>query len=110
LVLLFLYLGYMALRAAYDNPTQADRASAIIAIVGVINVPIIKFSVDWWNTLHQPATISKMDNPSITADMLWPLLVMILAFNLYYGAVLLNRLRTEILNRERNARWLPELL
>jgi len=110
LILLFLYFGYMGLRAAFENPTQADRASGIIAIVGVINVPIIKFSVDWWNTLHQPATISKMDNPSITADMLWPLLVMILAFNVYYGAVLLNRLRTEILNRERNARWLTELV
>lgn len=110
LILLFLYFGYMGLRAAYDDPNQADRASGIIAIVGVINVPIIKFSVDWWNTLHQPATISKLDNPSITADMLWPLLVMIVAFNLFYGAVLMNRFRCEILNRERNARWLPELL
>ncbi len=110
LVLFFLYLGYMGLRAAFDDPNQADRASGIIAIVGVINVPIIKFSVDWWNTLHQPATLSKMDNPSITGDMLWPLLLMIVAFNLYFGAVLLNRLRTEILNRERNARWLQELL
>ncbi|MDG2154509.1 MAG: heme ABC transporter permease [Gammaproteobacteria bacterium] len=110
LILLFLYFGYMGLRSAYDDPNQADRASGIIAIVGVVNVPIIKFSVDWWNTLHQPATISKLDNPSITADMLWPLLVMIVAFNLFYGAVLMNRFRCEILNRERNARWLPELL
>jgi len=108
LVLLFLYFGYMALRASFEDVTKADRAGGIIAIVGVVNVPIIKFSVDWWNTLHQPATISKLDNPSITVDMLWPLLVVIVGFNLYYLAILCNRLRTQILLRERNAKWLLE--
>jgi heme exporter protein C len=108
LILLFLYLGYMALRASFDDTQRADRASAILAIVGVVNVPIVKYSVVWWNSLHQGPSISKLAAPSIAGSMLWPLLVMMLAFVLYFGAVLCDRLRGEILRRERNASWLSE--
>ena len=108
LILLFLYLGYMALRASFDDTQRADRASAILAIVGVVNVPIVKYSVVWWNSLHQGPSISKLAAPSIEGSMLWPLLTMMLAFILYFGAVLCDRLRGEILRRERNASWLSE--
>ena len=110
LILLFLYLGYMALRASFDDIQRADRASAILAIVGVVNVPIVKYSVVWWNSLHQGPSISKLAAPSIEGSMLWPLLIMILAFWLYFGAVLCDRLRGEILRRERNASWLNDTL
>jgi heme exporter protein C len=110
LILLFLYLGYMALRASFDDTQRADRASAILAIVGVVNVPIVKYSVVWWNSLHQGPSISKLAAPSIVGSMLWPLLIMMLAFFLYFGAVLCDRLRGEILRRERNASWLNETL
>jgi heme exporter protein C len=106
LILLFFYLGYMALRASFDDTQRADRASAILAIVGVVNVPIVKYSVVWWNSLHQGPSISKLAAPSIEGSMLWPLLIMMLAFVLYFGAVLCDRLRGEILRRERNASWL----
>jgi heme exporter protein C len=110
LILLFLYLGYMALRASFDDTQRADRASAILAIVGVVNVPIVKYSVVWWNSLHQGPSISKLAAPSIEGSMLWPLLIMMVAFVLYFGAVLCDRLRGEILRRERNASWLTETL
>jgi heme exporter protein C len=108
LIQLFLYLGYMALRSSFDETQRADRASAILAIVGVVNVPIVKYSVVWWNSLHQGPSISKLDSPSIDSSMLWPLLLMMLAFVLYFAAVMCDRIRTEILKRERNARWLIE--
>jgi len=104
LILFFLYLGYMALWQAIEEPQKAARAAAILALVGFINVPIIKFSVDWWNTLHQPASVVKMDGPAIHASILWPLLVMALAFKVFFIAVLLTRIRTEI-----NARRLRNL-
>jgi heme exporter protein C len=100
----------MALRASFDDTQRADRASAILAIVGVVNVPIVKYSVVWWNSLHQGPSISKLAAPSIVGSMLWPLLVMMVAFVLYFGAVLCDRLRGEILRRERNASWLGESL
>jgi heme exporter protein C len=106
LILLFLYAGVMALRASIDDRDRADRAAAVLAIVGVVNLPIIHYSVYWWNTLHQPATLTKIGKPSMAGDMLWPLLAMLLGFTLYYGAVLLVRLRAEILRRERDAAWL----
>ncbi len=106
LLLLFLYAGVMALRASIDDRDRADRASAVLAIVGVVNLPIIHYSVYWWNTLHQASTLTKIDKPSMAGDMLWPLLVMLLGFTLYYGAVLMTRLRAEILRRERDASWL----
>ena len=106
LILLFLYLGYMALRTSFDDTQRADRASAILAIVGAVNVPIVKYSVVWWNSLHQGPSISKLDSPSIDSSMLWPLLLLMLAFLLYFAAVMCDRIRTEILKRERSARWL----
>jgi heme exporter protein C len=105
LVLFFLYLGYMALRASFEDLHKADRASSVLAIVGVINVPIIKYSVEWWNTLHQGPTIVRLGGPAITMNMLAPLLIMILAYILFFAAVLLGRTRSEILLRERQSRW-----
>jgi heme exporter protein C len=109
LLLLFLYLGYMALRGALEQPQSAARAAAILAIVGVVNIPIIHFSVEWWNTLHQPATITRMDKPAMHISMLRPLLVMMLAFQLMYFHNLLVRLRTGILQREARAGWVAKL-
>jgi heme exporter protein C len=106
LVLLFLYFGYMALRAAIDEENRADRASALLAIIGVINIPIIKYSVEWWNTLHQPATISRLGKPAMDPSMLIPLLIMWLGFTFFFLAVLMVRTRAEIISRERNKKWL----
>jgi heme exporter protein C len=103
LVLFFLYLGYIALINAFDDPTRGARAGAVLAIVGIINLPIIKFSVDWWNTLHQPASIVRLDGPAIDPSMLYPLLVMILAFVLLFATLLLIRIRTAILARRLRA-------
>jgi heme exporter protein C len=110
LVLLFLYLGYMGLRAGIEDAQKADKASAMLAIVGVVNVPIIRYSVDWWNSLHQPATTKLLGDPDMDWPMLWPLLLMLVAFFLYFGAVMLIRLRAELLRRERNASWIREAL
>jgi heme exporter protein C len=110
LILLFLYLGFIALRASIDDVQRADRAGAVLAIVGIVNLPIIHYSVYWWNTLHQGSTVTKLDKPSITFDMLWPLLAMMLGFTLYFGAVLTTRLRGEVIRRERDASWLREEL
>lgn len=99
LVLFFLYLGYMALWAAIDDPLRAGKAAGILAIAGFVNVPIIKFSVNWWNTLHQPASVFRMDGPTIAPSLLWPLLVMGLGYTLLFGALLLVRMQTEILER-----------
>jgi heme exporter protein C len=96
LVLFFLYLGYLALLSAFDDPTRGSRAAAILALVGLVNVPIIKFSVDWWNTLHQPASVIRLDGPTIDPAMLWPLLVMALAFKLYYLWILVVRMKSEV--------------
>lgn len=109
LVLLFLYLGLIALRGAIDEPQRAGRATALLALVGVVNIPIIHFSVEWWNTLHQPASLTRMAGPAIHPAMLTPLLLMIAGFTVYFLAVLLQRLRCEILEREQQARWLTEL-
>lgn len=97
LVLFFLYLGYMALESAFDDAARGARAASILALVGFVNVPVIKFSVDWWNTLHQPASIVRLDGPSIHPSMLAPLLVMGLAFACYYFWVVLLRIRGELL-------------
>ena len=95
-------------RASFDDPQRADRASAVLALVGVINVPIIHYSVDWWTTLHQPASVTKLDKPSIALEMLYPLFLMMIGFQLYFGWAISRRLRGEILRRERNAKWLKE--
>ncbi|NND91412.1 MAG: heme ABC transporter permease [Granulosicoccus sp.] len=109
LLLLFLYFGYLALRGALENPQSAARAAAILAVVGVINIPIIHFSVEWWNTLHQPATITKLDKPSMHISMLIPLLLMVLAFQCLYFHNLMIRIRTLILSRESRASWVADL-
>ncbi|NDD74476.1 MAG: heme ABC transporter permease [Gammaproteobacteria bacterium] len=110
LILLFLFFGYMALRAAIDDPSRADRASALLAVVGIVNVPIIRFSVDWWNSIHQAPSVMKLGRPTMPVDMLVPLLLMLLGFTLYFVAVLTIRLRAEVLRRERQASWLREVL
>jgi heme exporter protein C len=108
LVLFFLYLGYLALVYAFDEPTRGARAGGILALVGIVNLPVIKFSVDWWNTLHQPASVVRMGGPAIDPSMLWPLLTMALAFFLYFVTVLLVRLRTALIERKVRALRLAE--
>jgi heme exporter protein C len=96
LLLFFLYLGHIALSRAYDDPDRGDRAAAILALVGVINLPIIKFSVDWWNTLHQPASITRLDTPAIHPAILIPLLWMAGSFLLLFILLVMVRTETEI--------------
>jgi heme exporter protein C len=108
LILLFLYLGYMGLRSAIDDTQRADRASAVLAVVGVVNVPIIHYSVLWWNSLHQAPSVMQLAKPTMPPSMLIPLLAMFLGFTLLFFALLLVRLRAEILNRERAASWIRE--
>ncbi len=110
LILLFLYAGVMSLRSAFEDPARGDRAAALLALVGVVNVPIIHFSVVWWNSLHQGATVTKWGKPSMPGSMLWPLLSMFLGFMLFYGAVLCMRVQGEILNRERQSKWVREAI
>ena len=100
LVLFFLYLGYMALLHAFDDPTRGRRAAAILALVGFVNVPIIKFSVDWWNTLHQPASVLRLGGPAIDPSILLPLLVMGLAFTLLFVTLLVVRMRAALIERK----------
>jgi heme exporter protein C len=110
LILFFLYIGFMALQASIDDPRRAARAGAILALVGVVNIPIIHFSVEWWNTLHQPASVSRLGRPAIHLSILLPLLAMAVAFTSYFATVLLMRLRTEILVRERHSSWVREIV
>ena len=105
LVLLFLYLGFIALKGAIPDPLRADRAGAVLALLGAVNVPIIYFSVQWWNTLHQGASVSLTRAPSMAATMLLGMLLMALAAWMYSIAVTLARLRGIILARERDAEW-----
>jgi heme exporter protein C len=108
-ILLFLYAGVIALNLAIEDRRAAARATAILIVVGVVNIPIIHYSVEWWSTLHQGPTITKLDKPSITMDMLWPLLVMMLAFKFYFFSNLLMRARMELLRREKQSQWVNEL-
>jgi heme exporter protein C len=108
LILLFLYLGFMALQAAIEDKRTAARAGAVLALVGVVNIPIIHYSVMWWNTLHQGPTVTKFDAPSIHISMLIPLLLMAVAFMLYYAAIVMMRARNEVLEREANSAWVQE--
>ena len=105
LLLLFLYIGYLSLHAAIDDPRRADRAAALLALVGAVNVPIIYFSVQWWNTLHQGASVSLTRSPSMATTMLTGMLLMALAFWAYCVAVALARLRIIVLERERDTAW-----
>lgn len=109
LLMLFLYLGYMALRSSIIDENKADQLSSILILVGAINIPIIHFSVEWWNSLHQTSTLLKIDGPAIATSMLIPLLSMIIGLSLYFGALLLIRTRAEVLLRNRRSKWVNEL-
>ncbi len=109
LVLLFLYFGIIALYNAFDEPRKAARAASLLAMVGAINLPIIHFSVLWWNTLHQGSSINASGS-SIYPSMLWPLLIMAIAFKLYYVANLLSRTRVRLLQQGHRKRWVKDLL
>ncbi|HET6221928.1 MAG TPA: heme ABC transporter permease [Dongiaceae bacterium] len=109
LILFFLYLGHIALARAFDDPVRGARAAAILALVGFVNVPIIKFSVDWWNTLHQPASIMRLGGPSIDPAMLLPLLIMALAFTSFFVVLLLVRVKAELLAAKLRATQLARL-
>lgn len=109
LILFFLYIGFMSLQAAIDDPRRADKAGAIIALVGVVNIPIIYFSVQWWNTLHQGASVSINQAPAMASTMLTGMLIMVLASWMYSIAVILKRTRIIILERESHTAWVAEL-
>lgn len=109
LILLFLYLGVIALYNAFDNRQVAARAAGVLAVVGVVNIPIIHFSVEWWNTLHQGASITKFEKPSIASSMLWPLLINILGFACFFATVTMIRLRNEIISNESHRSWVVKL-
>jgi len=109
LVLLFLYLGFLALQAAIDDPRRADKAGAVLALVGVVNIPIIYFSVQWWNTLHQGSSVSLTRSPSMAATMLLGMLLMALAFWSYSIGAALHRVRSILLEREKRSEWAREL-
>ena len=111
LVLLFLYTGVMALRSAMEGRgAAAGRAAALLAVVGVINLPIIRYSVDWWHTLHQPSSFSLISKPAMPMEMWLPLLVMVPGFYLFFCSTWINRIRTEILHREYRTDWVRELI
>jgi heme exporter protein C len=106
-LLLFLFLGYLALRGAFDDRDKADRVTAILAVVGVVNIPIVHFSVEWWNSLHQGPTITR---GAMASEMLVPFLIMVAAFTLTFYWLLLRRLQAEIIEREGDTRWIRELV
>ncbi len=108
LILLFLYLGFMALQSAIEQRETAGRAGAVLALVGVINIPIIHYSVEWWNTLHQGATVTKFDSPSMPVEMLLPLLVSAAGFMTYFATVVLKRARCDILEADAASGWVRE--
>jgi heme exporter protein C len=110
LILLFLYVGVAGLQQSIADPRAAARACALLAVVGFVNVPIVHYSVEWWNTLHQGPTITKFDKPSIHASMLWPLLSAALGFTTFFAGVLLQRVQNELLWRERGNAWVKETL
>lgn len=109
LVLLFLYIGVIALGSAISSPVLAARATAVLAIVGAVNLPIIKYSVNWWNTLHQPATFKLTEKPAMAPEMYLPLIVCLLGFYLLFAVVVILRTRNSILERESGARWVRDL-
>ena len=110
LILLFLYVGYIALNQAFEDQRTGDRASAILTLVGSVNLPIIHYSVQWWNTLHQGPTVFVGTGSDIAPGMLVPLLVMIAGFMLYFAAFVMKRIQVEVLRRERNTNWVQELI
>ena len=109
LILLFLYLGVIGLHNAIEDRRIAARAVAILALVGVVNIPIIHYSVEWWHSLHQPASLTRFEKPAMPPSMYVPILLMALAFQIYYVLSLFHRCRAELLQRERNSKWVEEL-
>lgn len=110
LILLFLYLGVMAIYSAIESEVTAAKASAVLALVGLVNIPIIQYSVEWWNTLHQPATFKLTEKPAMPVEMWLPLLIMVIGFYCFFSVSLMLRLRNEILRRERRTGWVRDLL
>ena len=110
LVLLFLYIGVMALTSAFENEASGDKAAAVLSLVGLVNIPIIKYSVEWWNTLHQPATFTVTEKPAMPPEMWIPLLIMVFAFYGFFAVILMARARTETLQRERRSEWVKTLI
>ncbi|WP_432472006.1 heme ABC transporter permease [Amphritea sp. HPY] len=110
LILLFLYLGVIALHSAIESEATAAQSTAVLALVGLVNIPIIKYSVDWWNTLHQPATFTLTERPAMPSEMWVPLLVMVIGFYCFFAVAMMLRLRNEIVRRERRAGWVRELI
>ena len=109
LILLFLYIGIMVLYSAYSDKRQAIKITSLLAIIGLINIPIIHYSVEWWNTLHQGPTVTKFEKPSAHITMLLPLLYMFFVFNMYFLSILVKRMRFGIYMREKNNKWMEEL-
>jgi len=109
LVLLFLFIGYIALSNAFEDRRSAARASAVLALIGIVNLPVIHFSVEWWNTLHQGSTVTRLDGPTMDTRMLIPLLIMFVGFNLFFVSAMLHRLRVILLDQERRTSWVREL-
>ncbi len=110
LILFFLYLGVMALSQAYQREDLGTKAAAILALVGTVNIPIIYKSVDWWYSLHQPATLKLTQKSTMAPEMLWPLLIMIAGFYVFYAVLLILHSRAEILHREQRTKWVQELI
>lgn len=110
LVLFFLYVGVIALTSAFEHVASGDKAAAILALVGVVNIPIIKYSVEWWNTLHQGATFTVTEKPAMPPDMWIPLLIMIIGFYCFFAVMLMSRARTEVLQRESKTDWVKSLV
>jgi len=110
LILFFLYLGFIALQSSIDDVRKADKAGALIALVGIINVPIIYFSVEWWNTLHQSSSVSFRNGSAISPIMLWGMIIMALSYWIYSIVASLTRLRIIILEREQNSTWITKIL
>lgn len=110
LVLLFLYFGVISLQTAIEDKLLSSKATAILVLVGVVNIPIIKYSVDWWNTLHQPATFKLTEKPAMVPEMWLPLLVMVIGVYCFFSAVVMLRMRNEVLIRERKTKWVQKLV
>jgi heme exporter protein C len=110
LILFFLYLGVLALSSAFENEASSDKAAAVLALVGLVNIPIIKYSVDWWNTLHQPATFTLTKKPAMPIEMWLPLLIMVFGFYCFFAAILIARTRIEVLEREKRSEWVKNVI
>lgn len=110
LVLFFLYVGVIALTSAYEHVASGDKAAAVLALVGMVNIPIIKYSVEWWNTLHQGATFKMTEKPAMPPDMWIPLLIMVIGFYCFFAVILMSRARTEVLRRENKSDWVKSLV